>query len=42
MAEGQLRWENGNLNGAENLKLATARKPTLSIVVAYPRLNQGE
>ena len=33
-----------NLTNAENLKLATARKPTLnpSILVAYPRLNHGE
>ena len=30
MAEGQLRWENRNLTRAENLKFATARKPTLS------------
>ena len=36
--------ENRNLTSAENLKLASARKPTLnlSILVAYPRLNQGE
>ena len=44
MAEGQLRWENKNLTSAENLKLVTAQKPTFnsSILVAYPRLNQGE
>ena len=36
--------ENRNLTSAENLKLATARKPTvnLSILVVYPRVNQGE
>ena len=44
VAEGQLRWENMNLTRAENLKLITAQKLTLSlrILVAYPRLNQGE
>ena len=44
MAEGQLYWENRDLANAENLKLATARKPTLnsSILVAYSRLNQSE
>ena len=44
VAEDQLHWENRNLSCAENLKLARARKPTLSsrIVVVYPRLNEGE
>ena len=33
-----------NLTSAENLKLATAQKPSLnsSILAVYPRLNQGE
>ena len=36
--------ENRNLTSAKNLKLATARKPTLSpsIQVVYPCFNQGE
>ena len=36
--------ENRNLTSAENLKLVTARKPTLdsSILVAYPPSHQGE
>ena len=36
--------ENRNLTSAETMKLATARKPTFnsSILVTYPRLNQGE
>ena len=44
MAKGQLHWENRNLTTAENLKLVMARKPTLSssVLVVYPRLNQGE
>ena len=44
MAESQLCWENRNLTSAENLKLAMARKPTLSssILVVYPHLNQGK
>ena len=39
-----MRLENRNLTSAENLKLAKARKPILNscILVAYPRLNQGE
>ena len=42
VAEGQLRWENSNLTSAENLKLETARKPTLNsgILVTYRRLSQ--
>ena len=42
--ESHLRWENRNLTSAENMKLATARKPTLSlsILVTYHRLNQDE
>ena len=44
MGEGQLYWENRNLTCAENLKLATTWKPTLSssILVEYPHLNQGK
>ena len=44
MAVGQLCLENRKLTSAENLKLATAWKPTLSlsILVVYPCLNQGE
>ena len=44
MAKGQLCWENRNLIIGENLKLAMAQKPTpsSSILVVYPRLNQGE
>ena len=44
MTEGQLRWEDRNFISAENLKLATARKPALSsiILVVYPCLNQGK
>ena len=37
-------WENRNLTNVENLKLAMARKPTLSssILVAYPHLNKDK
>ena len=44
MTEDQSHWENRNLTSAENLKLATAWKPTLSssIVVTYPYFNQGK
>ena len=44
VAESQLRWKDRNLTSADDLKLATARKPTLSssILVMYPCLNQGE
>ena len=43
MAEGQLRWENRILTIAENLKLATSRKPALnSSLLVYSYFNQGE
>ena len=37
-------WEDRNLISAKNLKLAMVRKPTLSLsmLVVYPRLNQGK
>ena len=36
MAEGRLHWENRNLTSAENLKLATARKPTWLYWSCFP------
>ena len=44
MVEGQLHQEKRNLTSAENLKLATVWKPTLSsnLLVVYSRFNQGE
>ena len=44
VVEVQLCWEDRNLTSTENLKLATAQKPTFSssILVTYPCLIKGE